>query len=87
MNSVLKQSAGLLPLTGSHMEYVVNERTQRSLIVGCPSSLSTIQRMFDDPVSGLQVPEGAEAAVCYKGTYKRDGGNLNFAKVNVVDYS
>jgi len=43
--------------------------------------------MFDDSVSGLQVPEGAEAAVCYKGTYKRDGGNLSFAKVNVVDYS
>jgi hypothetical protein len=87
MDSVLEQSAGPLPLTGSHTGYAMSEYPQRSLIVGYPSSLSTIQRMFDYTVSRLQIPEGAEAAVFYRGKYKRDGGNLNFAKVNVVDYS
>jgi hypothetical protein len=43
--------------------------------------------MFDYTVSRPQIPEGAEAAVCYKGKYNRDGGNLNVAEVNVVEYS
>ena len=84
MDSVLEQSAGPLPLTGSHTGYVTKERPQRSLIVGCPSSLSTIERMPDYTVSRLQIPEGAEAAVCYKGKYERNGGNLNFAEVNAL---
>ena len=40
--------------------------------------------MPDYTVSRLQIPEGAEAAVCYKGKYERNGGNLNFAEVNAL---
>lgn len=66
MDSVPEQSAGPLPLAGSHMGYVMSERSQPSLIVGCSSSLFTMRRVFDYMISGPPIPERTEVAVCYK---------------------
>ena len=57
MDSVPEQSAGPLPLAGSHMGHVMSDRSQPSLIVLCSSSLSTTQRVFDYTVSGPKIPE------------------------------
>jgi hypothetical protein len=87
MDSVPEQSAGRLSLAGSHMGYIMSERSQPSLIVGCSSSLSTIQRVFDYTASGPQVPERAEGCCLLQRKVKPGWRNLNFTKLEVADYS
>jgi hypothetical protein len=87
MDSVPEQSAGPLPWAGSHVGYVMSERSESYLIVGCSSSLSTVQRVFDYTVSGPQVPKRAEGCCLLQRNVRAGWRDLNFTKLMAVNYS